>query len=261
MSNKFFCGIDIGSSATKVVLLDSRGQYIDSEAIQKGVGRNLVDKILQDLYNRNNLSSEQCGGSIATGYGRIRYKSADEQISEISCHAKGVTHMVSEVGTVIDIGGQDLKAMKLGKNGIIEEFMMNDKCAAGTGRFLEVMSHVLGVDVDALGDIDAAAEREIQISNTCTVFAESEVISYLSEDEKIENIVAGIHASVARKAASLVKRIGVNDKVVLTGGVARNQGVVRALRKELEREIFVPENAQLTGALGAALFAYERDSE
>ena len=206
---------------------------------------------------KSGLTDEDIAATVVTGYGRMTYQGADKQISELSCHAKGVHFVEPEARTVIDIGGQDAKALKLDKDGRLNNFVMNDKCAAGTGRFLDVMANVLETQVSKLGDLSAKSTKEISISSTCTVFAESEVISHLSSGEKIEDIIAGIHASVAGRVSGLVKRVGVEEKVIMVGGVAKNSGVVYAMEKALKIDIIVPELAQLTGALGAALFAYE----
>ncbi len=185
----------------------------------------------------------------------MNYSDADKQISELSCHARGVNFIIPETRTIIDIGGQDAKVLKLDNNGRLLNFLMNDKCAAGTGRFLDVMAKIIEVDVSELGSISMNSQNEVSISSTCTVFAESEVISHLSENAKIEDIVAGIHTSVAKRVSSLVKRIGVQRNVVMVGGVARNSGIVRAMAREINTEIIVPDIPQLTGALGAALYA------
>ena len=253
----FFCGIDIGSSATKMVVLDHLGNIFDMAAVQQGVGSDGIHDVFQKLCNRHSMLSNSNLIRVSTGYGRLRCKETAFQISEISCHTKGVTRLIPEARTIIDIGGQDLKVIRVSSRGTIEEFVMNDKCAAGTGRFLDVMSRILGLDISDMGEADMRAEQIVKISNTCTVFAESEVISQLSQNEKVENIVAGIHSSVASRAASLAKRVKVTDKVVLTGGVAQNKGIVRALSQELGKTIVVPEVPQFTGALGAAIFAYE----
>ena len=175
----------------------------------------------------------------------------------MSCHAKGVHFLVPDVGTVIDIGGQDIKALLLDKNGNLSNFVMNDKCAAGTGRFLDVMAGVLETEVSMLGEISMMSKSPVNISSTCTVFAESEVISHLSAGVNKEDIIAGIHISVAGRVAALAKRVGIKDKVVMVGGVAKNIGVVKAMEDALGKNIEVPKLAQLTGALGAALFAFE----
>ncbi|HDF3844520.1 TPA: 2-hydroxyisocaproyl-CoA dehydratase activator HadI, partial [Clostridioides difficile] len=169
--------------------------------------------------------------------------------------------IIPETRTIIDIGGQDAKVLKLDNNGRLLNFLMNDKCAAGTGRFLDVMAKIIEVDVSELGSISMNSQNEVSISSTCTVFAESEVISHLSENAKIEDIVAGIHTSVAKRVSSLVKRIGVQRNVVMVGGVARNSGIVRAMAREINTEIIVPDIPQLTGALGAALYAFDEAKE
>ncbi|EQF72451.1 activator of (R)-2-hydroxyglutaryl-CoA dehydratase [Clostridioides difficile CD206] len=191
----------------------------------------------------------------------MNYSDADKQISELSCHARGVNFIIPETRTIIDIGGQDAKVLKLDNNGRLLNFLMNDKCAAGTGRFLDVMAKIIEVDVSELGSISMNSQNEVSISSTCTVFAESEVISHLSENAKIEDIVAGIHTSVAKRVSSLVKRIGVQRNVVMVGGVARNSGIVRAMAREINTEIIVPDIPQLTGALGAALYAFDEAKE
>lgn len=194
---------------------------------------------------------------VATGYGRYAFEKADKQISEISCHAKGIFHLVPTARTIIDIGGQDAKAIRLDNNGMVSQFFMNDKCAAGTGRFLEVMSRVLEIDITQMAEYDSRATEVVNVSSTCTVFAESEVISHLSNNVPKENIIAGIHASVASKACGLAYRTGLEDDIVMGGGVAQNAGVVRAISRELRRPVIVAPNPQITGALGAALFAYD----
>lgn len=159
--------------------------------------------------------------------------------------------------TLIDIGGQDVKAMQLGDHGQLENFFMNDKCAAGTGRFLEVMARVLDVEVEQLGEIAGRSTQEVAISNTCTVFAESEVISKLSDNVPIPDILAGVHRSVAKRVASLARRVGIRPVVAMSGGVALNQGIISALERELDVPIYVPRDCQLAGAIGAAVFAWE----
>ncbi|NLB52412.1 MAG: 2-hydroxyglutaryl-CoA dehydratase, partial [Syntrophomonadaceae bacterium] len=194
---------------------------------------------------------------VVTGYGRMTFPDADEQISEITCHAKGVHFLVPNARTIIDIGGQDAKVIKLDNQGYVSNFVMNEKCAAGTGRFLEVMARVLEIDVSRLGELGEQAENIVPISSTCTVFAESEVISQLAAGKHIPDIVAGIHQSVARRVAGLTGRVGLTPQVVMTGGVAKNIGVVKAMEKELKVPIIVAPRSQLTGALGAALIAFE----
>ena len=203
-------------------------------------------------------SQEEMSFILATGYGRNSLEEfADSQMSELSCHGKGAAFLFPEVSTVIDIGGQDVKVMRV-ENGVMTNFQMNDKCAAGTGRFLDVMARVLEVDVQDLGSLGAQSTKYVGISSTCTVFAESEVISQLSMGTDKRDIINGIHQSVASRVAGLAHRIGVQDQVVMTGGVAQNTGVVNALQEALGREIHTSPLTQYNGALGAALFAYQK---
>ena len=250
-------GIDIGSTATKGVILKDGKEIIAYSTISSGTGTSGPKRVQEDLKEKSNLGIEDMSRIIATGYGRMNFEKADKQISELSCHAKGVSFLVPTARTVIDIGGQDAKALRLTEDGRLDNFVMNDKCAAGTGRFLDVMAGILETDISNLGDISSKSTKDIKISSTCTVFAESEVISYLSTGAKIEDIVNGIHNSVAGRVASLAKRVGIKDDIVMVGGVARNKGVVRSMEKALGKTIVVPQWEQLTGALGASLYAYE----
>lgn len=250
-------GLDIGSTASKGVILKDGKDIVAKSIVPSGTGTSGPSRVLAELEEQSGLKKADMDRVVVTGYGRMQYKDADKQISELSCHAKGVAFTVPGARTIIDIGGQDAKALKLDEKGRLTNFIMNDKCAAGTGRFLDVMAGVLETQVSELGDISAQSEKEVSISSTCTVFAESEVISHLSSSETIPDIVAGIHASVAGRVASLAMRVGIEDVVVMVGGVARNSGVVRAMEKAIGHDIVVPEDAQLNGALGAAAFAYE----
>nr|4EHT_A Chain A, Activator of 2-hydroxyisocaproyl-CoA dehydratase [Clostridioides difficile]4EHT_B Chain B, Activator of 2-hydroxyisocaproyl-CoA dehydratase [Clostridioides difficile]4EHU_A Chain A, Activator of 2-hydroxyisocaproyl-CoA dehydratase [Clostridioides difficile]4EHU_B Chain B, Activator of 2-hydroxyisocaproyl-CoA dehydratase [Clostridioides difficile]4EIA_A Chain A, Activator of 2-hydroxyisocaproyl-CoA dehydratase [Clostridioides difficile] len=254
-------GLDIGSTASKGVILKNGEDIVASETISSGTGTTGPSRVLEKLYGKTGLAREDIKKVVVTGYGRMNYSDADKQISELSCHARGVNFIIPETRTIIDIGGQDAKVLKLDNNGRLLNFLMNDKCAAGTGRFLDVMAKIIEVDVSELGSISMNSQNEVSISSTCTVFAESEVISHLSENAKIEDIVAGIHTSVAKRVSSLVKRIGVQRNVVMVGGVARNSGIVRAMAREINTEIIVPDIPQLTGALGAALYAFDEAKE
>ena len=204
------------------------------------------------------LSRDDLDYTVVTGYGRMKFEQADEQVSELSCHAKGVHYLLPTARSVIDIGGQDAKALQISSAGRLMNFVMNDKCAAGTGRFLEVMSRVLDVQISEMGDLSEKSAREVSISSTCTVFAESEVISQLSSNEKVEDIVAGIHRSVAKRVAGMALRIGCEPDVAMSGGVALNRGIVSAMEKELNTPILVHPDCQLAGAIGAALLAWEK---
>lgn len=248
-------GIDIGSASSKVVIIDHTKTIVASAVVAGGAGTTGPVKVLDEIFTKSGLEWEDIDRTIATGYGRIGFQRANNQISEITCHALGVHHLLPSVRTIIDIGGQDVKAMSISKAGMVSKFVMNDKCAAGTGRFLEVMARVMETDVSELGTLAAQADSPVDISNTCAVFAESEVISRLAAGVKQANVAAGIHQSVARRVSGLANRVGVFPTVVLTGGVAKNEGIVNALASELRQPITVLPYCQLTGALGAALIA------
>lgn len=217
-------GIDIGSTATKAVVLKNGKDIYASAIISFGAGTSGTDQALEKLFEDGNLAWDEIDYTVATGYGRLHFDEADKQISELSCHACGMHFMIPEARTIIDIGGQDVKALRLNERGGLDNFIMNEKCAAGTGRFLDVMAGVLETTTDQLGTLDAQADSKVEISSTCTVFAESEVISHLANKEKIPNIIAGIHDSVAKRTAGLARRLGVEETVVMSGGVAQKRG-------------------------------------
>ncbi|NCB74496.1 MAG: 2-hydroxyglutaryl-CoA dehydratase [Clostridia bacterium] len=250
-------GIDIGSTACKAVALRDGKEIVGSSVIQTGTGTSGPGRVYADVFKAANLSAEDVSRIVVTGYGRLTFDKADSQISELSCHAKGVHFLLPHARTIIDIGGQDAKALKLSPAGTLTGFVMNDKCAAGTGRFLDVMAKILEVDVSELAQLSAKSTERISISNVCTVFAESEVISQLAAGKKREDIAAGIHTSVANRVAGLARRVGIEPDVVLTGGVAQNLGVIRAMSEILEMNIIPAPMPQLTGALGAAIFAFD----
>lgn len=251
-------GIDIGSTSSKAVILKDGKEIISNVVIPLGTGTIGPSIALEKVFENIDLSLNDMAYIVATGYGRMKCSYANEQVSELSCHARGIHELLPDVRTVIDIGGQDAKVLRVDAQGYLENFQMNDKCAAGTGRFLEVMAKVLNVDIDKLGAISEEADNPVKISNTCAVFAESEVISHLSSDVGIANIAAGIHNSVAQRVAGMAGRIGMEPAFTISGGVALNTGVVRALSRELGYEITVHPLCQLAGALGAAKLAAER---
>jgi predicted CoA-substrate-specific enzyme activase len=251
-------GVDIGSASSKAVILKDGKEIVTQAVIQAGTGSSGPKRVLDEVFQASKLDWKDLDNSIVTGYGRFSVEEIPNQYSEITCHAKGVGFLMPNAHTIIDIGGQDVKAISLNERGLIERFFMNDKCAAGTGRFLEVMARVLEISLSEMGDIHFTSKNPANVSSTCTVFAESEVISLLSKEVRKEDIVAGVHASVASKAIALVNRVGIKDDVVMCGGVARNAGVVDAISKTLGKEIKIVPNAQLSGALGAALIATEQ---
>lgn len=253
-------GIDVGSLTAKAIVFDHEAREV--------VGRSLVS-LTQDPAQAGRLALEEAlagagvreaelAGTTATGYGRIALPFATYRITEISCHARGVHHLLPEVRTVIDVGGQDSKVTRLDDRGRALDFEMNDRCAAGTGRFLEVMAKALGVDLEGLAALALASEAPAALSSTCTVFAESEVVGLLAQGRSCEDLAAGLCQSVARRVVAMVQRLGLEPDVAFTGGVALNEGVREALAQVLGAPITVPADPQLTGALGAALLAAER---
>lgn len=253
----YVMGFDIGSTSSKVVILNGEGDVVSRQVVGLGTGSSGPQKVLASALGEAGIDHDDIDFTVATGYGRTRCEFADKNISEISCHAKGVAAEIPGVRTIVDIGGQDAKAIFLDSKGRVEQFFMNDKCAAGTGRFLEVMARVLETSVSDMAVLGAMATEIAPVSSTCTVFAESEVISLLSNGIQRENIIAGVHQSVATKAASLVSRGPARDPIVMSGGVAQNAGVVEALERELCRLITVAPNSQTVGAYGAAVYALE----
>lgn len=252
-----YLGIDIGSTSSKAVVLNEEGSIVSMAVYHSGTGTKGPLKAVNEALATAEITEEDVRYTVVTGYGRITYEKADRQITEITCHCRGVTHLLPEARTIIDIGGQDSKVIQVDRDGRVENFMMNDKCAAGTGRFLEVMARILDCPIEELADLDASVEEGIAISSTCTVFAESEVISHLSKGATREAVAKGIHASVAKRVAGLALRVGVRPIVVMTGGVAMNAGVVSAMARELDTQVAVVDHPQLTGAIGAALYARE----
>lgn len=250
-------GIDVGSTTSKCVILQDGGIILAKTLVACGTGSDGPALALAEVLEQSRLTTDQITASVSTGYGRHNVGMADWDMSELSCHAKGANFIFPGVCTVIDIGGQDIKVLGV-ENGVMTNFQMNDKCAAGTGRFLDVMARILSVDVSDMGELASKSTRTVQISSTCTVFAESEVISQLSKGEQPCDIAAGIHRSVASKAIGLAHRVGVREPVVMTGGVSQNGGVVAALEEGLGVQIATDALSQYAGALGAALFAYQK---
>jgi len=253
----YFAGVDIGSTMTKVVLVDKAGNLLSIIKGPTGAEhRQLANEVMRQALKEAGLQIDDISYIVATGYGRLNVPFADRQITELSCHARGVYSLFPNVRTAIDIGGQDAKCMKI-DNGRLVDFVMNDKCAAGTGRFLEVTATALGIKLEDMGDISLKATKKIQISSLCTIFAQQEVAALISRGEKLENILAGLHDALAGRIVALARRLGTEPDLVLTGGVAKNIGMVRAMKESLGCEILVPEEPLITGALGAAILANE----
>lgn len=251
-------GIDIGSTTSKCILLKDGSELTASALVIGGIGTSGPAQVVDEVLAKGGVTRENLAAIAATGYGRNRCTETELQVSELTCHALGAHFTFPEVRTIIDIGGQDAKVISLDAHGMMQNFLMNDKCAAGTGRFLDVMANILQIPIGELGDRAAKADAPASISSTCTVFAESEVISQLANGVEIPNLVAGICASVAGRVASLAKRLGVVPAVCMSGGVAQNSGVRTALEQALEQPILFSPDAQLFGALGAALYAAKK---
>ncbi len=259
MADKVYvAGVDVGSTTAKAVILDS--------------DRNIVGKSLQDVSPRvaedaetafvkacqdAGIDREQVALITGTGYGRLKVRFGSLIVTEISCHAKGSQFIYPNTRLTLDIGGQDTKAIRLGPNGEIIDFSMNDKCSAGTGRFLDVCADALGHSVADLGPMSERSKRPTKITSTCTVFAETEVSNQLARGRKPEDIVNGLHHSIAERSISLMRRVGIEDEITFTGGVSRNTGLVRALEEKLGRKINVSPLSQWFGAIGGAIFALE----
>ena len=227
-----FLGIDIGSSSSKAVIINEQKKILGQAVINTGAGTQGPGKVVLAALQEAGISRAQIKASVVTGYGRIAYDKADKQITEISCHAKGAAHFMPNARTVIDIGGQDAKVIRLDENGKMENFVMNDKCAAGTGRFLEVMARILDCGIEGLSSLSEKVTQEIIISNTCTVFAESEVISQLAAGAKRENVAKGAHKAVAKRVAGLGSRMGMVPDIIMTGGVALNKTLLPLSNRE-----------------------------
>ena len=258
----YVMGVDSGSTSTNAVILNEKKEIVGDAVIRTGAKTaESAGKILQMVLEKAGLGREDLSMIVSTGYGRVSIPYADRNVTEISCHGKGAIYFNPEVRTILDIGGQDSKAIRLNEKGEVTDFVMNDKCAAGTGRFLEAMARTLELSIEELGPVSLKAEEEVQISSMCTVFAESEVISLIAQNKEKADIACGVHSAIAGKACSLLKRVGVSPVVMMSGGVARNPGVVNAIEKRLGEKLYVCENPDLVGAVGAALFALEELQE
>lgn len=260
----YVAGIDSGSTSTDVVVLDLQGNVVATAIVPTGGGAaasaaSCLDVALQQA----NLTRDDLRATVTTGYGRayVRDESTSDSVTEITCHAKGAHHLNPAVRTIIDIGGQDNKVIRVDEMGNVVNFVMNDKCAAGTGRFLEMMANALQITLPEMSVMGLSWDEDITISSMCSVFAESEVVSLVAQSKAIPDIVHGLDNSVAAKIAGLSRRVGGQETYMMTGGVARNAGVVAAIERKLGCKLFVSEHAQLCGALGAALFALESASQ
>lgn len=261
-SNKIYGGVDVGAATAKSVIL-SEGKILGHAIIPTGHDVKLSAKIVtQKAIEQSGLSMsiEEIDYIISTGYARNNVAFADKSFTEIICHAKGANFMIPDARTIIDIGGQDSKTIEVDEDGNVQNFMMNDKCAAGTGRFLDVMAVVLEAEsVDNMGPLSLKSSDPCNITSTCTIFAESEIVSLRASGRSREDLIAGVHKSIATRVSAMARRLRIIPKVIFTGGVAKNTGVKKALEIALEGDISieVPEEPQVIGAIGAAILASE----
>ncbi len=252
-------GVDVGSTQTKAVLVDGSRAIVARALIDTGANvTRAAENGFVAVCKLAGIDRTQVKYVVGTGYGRYKVTFGDAQITEISCHARGAHFLFPMTRTVIDIGGQDTKAIRVGPNGEVMDFSMNDKCAAGTGRFLSAAAEVLDMTLDAIGPLSLGAKDPVKLSSVCTVFVESDIMSYLAQDRTPPDILAGVHRSIATRTMSLVRRVGLEAEYTMTGGVARNVGMVQSLQETLGAPLNVSGDSQFMGALGAALFAIER---
>ncbi len=254
----YAAGVDVGSTQTKAAIIDEEGNVVARGLVDTGA--NVVQAAqtaFEMAMHEKGIQEEEVEYVIGTGYGRYRVTFGNDQVTEISCHARGAVHLFPETRTVVDMGGQDTKAIRVAASGEVQDFCMNDKCAAGTGRFLGAASAALDIPLEELGDTALGSTRPVKISTTCTVFAESEVLSWLGKGKKIEDILWGVHKSIAMRSAGLMRRVGIDDEVTFTGGVSRNKAVVEALEQKIQKKLNVSEECHYIGAIGAALFALD----
>jgi predicted CoA-substrate-specific enzyme activase len=252
----YFAGIDVGSTMTKAVILN---QGIISSIIGPTgpEQRRLANKVMEEALKRADISLQEITYIVSTGYGRINVPFADKQFTEITCHAKGIVSLFPKAKTIIDVGGQDIKAIKVDTTGKTIDFVMNDKCAAGSGRFIEVIADTLGVPLDKVGDLSLGSKNPAKISNICTIWAQQEVAASLAQGILVSDLLAGVHQSLAERINTMVNRLRVEEAVIVTGGGAKNKGLLKALIEQLGHEILVPEEPLITGALGAAMLGKE----
>ena len=254
-----YAGLDLGSITCNAAVVDAEGRLLSAATVVTGArGRAAAETALQGALDDLGLRPEDLAALISTGYGRERVAERHASVTEITCQARGASRLFPGVRTILDVGGQDFKAIGVDGDGRVLDFAMNDKCAAGTGRFFEVMARALEVDLDDLGALAAGATRELALNHVCTVFAESEVVGMIGRGEAPADIAAALCRGAGERVAALARRVGLTEPVVLTGGVARNEGFVRALESQLGVGCSVPEDPHITGALGAALLARDR---
>ena len=255
----YVMGIDSGSTSTNAVIMDQDRNIKSFAVVRTGAkSGQSARKILEEVLKQAGLKREDLSRIVSTGYGRVSIPFADENVTEISCHGKGAHYFNPKVRTILDIGGQDSKAIHLNEHGEVTDFVMNDKCAAGTGRFLEMIARTLEMEIGDLGPAALQSTEDIEITSMCSVFAESEVISLIAQNKEKADIANGVCHSIATKSYSLLKRVGLEPEFMMTGGVAKNPGVVRAVEEKIGARIYICPEPEIVGAVGAALYALEQ---
>lgn len=255
----YVMGVDSGSTSTNAVIMDQDRKIKAFSVVRTGAkSGESADKILKEVLEKAGLKREDISWIVSTGYGRVSIPYADETVTEISCHGRGAHYFNPKIRTILDIGGQDSKGIKLSDKGEVIDFVMNDKCAAGTGRFLEMIARTLEVDISELGTIALQSTEDIEITSMCSVFAESEVISLIANNKEKTDIANGICRAIANKSFSLLKRVGMEGEYMMTGGVAKNPGVVRAVEEKIGAKLYICPEPEIVGATGAAMYALDR---
>ncbi|HET9097318.1 MAG TPA: acyl-CoA dehydratase activase [Candidatus Baltobacteraceae bacterium] len=251
-------GVDVGSTQTKCIVMDEKRNIVARALIETGANvTRAAERSFEQALANAGLDRDLVLCVAGTGYGRFKVEFGDLQITEISCHAKGACSVYPGTRTVIDMGGQDAKGIKV-LDGEALDFVMNDKCAAGTGRFLATAAEVLAISLDDIGSLSLQAKQPVRLSTVCTVFVESDIMSYLAQGKKVPDILGGIHSAIAARTVALVRRVGIEHEITFTGGVSRNVGMVRALEEKLGARLNVCDDSHYMGAIGAAAFALER---
>ncbi len=256
---RYAAGVDVGSTQTKAIIVDESHAIVARALTDTGAYLvRAAERAFESALGEAGLSREAIGQVIGTGYGRFKVEFGDAQVTEISCHAKGAWALIPATRTVIDIGGQDTKAIKVSDRGEVLDFAMNDKCAAGSGRFLTNSAEAVGLQVSEMGARSMDSKQPVRLSTVCTIFVESDILTYLAQGKKVEDILAGVHGAIAACTVALVRRVGAEAEVTFTGGVSRNIGIVKAVQEKLGVSVNVSPDSHFTGALGAAIFAMER---
>jgi (R)-2-hydroxyacyl-CoA dehydratese activating ATPase len=259
---RFAAGVDVGSTQTKAVVMEESAGIVARALVDTGA--NVVRAAENSFHlacRAAQIEPRDVGFVVGTGYGRYKITFGNAQMTEISCHARGASYIFPSTRTVIDMGGQDAKAISIGSDGQVLDFVMNDKCAAGTGRFLANAADVMGISLDEVGPLSLAGTRPVKLTTVCTVFVESDILSYLSMGKKPADILRGVHLAIAKRTISLARRVSIEPDVTMTGGVARNLGMVKALEEVLDTKLQISPDAHFIGAIGAALFALEKEDE